>query len=153
MMRILSLLFILIVSFSVVAADKELDKQLRLAAMIDDDQHLEQLLAQGADVNSANKFGKTALMFAVENGNLLTVSILLARGADVNIKTVASCTALTFAAENGEIEITSVLLERGADLSVRTRAGWNSLMVASRYGQTEIVKQLLFKNANPDETD
>ncbi|HIE53972.1 MAG TPA: ankyrin repeat domain-containing protein, partial [Chromatiaceae bacterium] len=113
---------------AVLAADKaELGRELRLAAAIDDVETMEKLLDQGADVNAANKYGKTALMMAAENGNLAAVSLLLARGADVNRKTVADCTALTLAAENGEPEVTALLIERGADLEARTRAGTTPL--------------------------
>lgn len=93
----------------------DMNKELRLAASIGDDEAVAKLLDAGADVNAANKFNKTALMMAVENDNLETVALLLARGADVNARTVANCTALTFAAENGHSGITALLIERGAN--------------------------------------
>ena len=79
-----SLLFTLLAfSLTVVADDSErLNRDLRIAASIDDDEAIARLLDAGADVNAANQFGKTALMNAVENGNILTTSMLLARGAD-----------------------------------------------------------------------
>ncbi|WP_295392588.1 ankyrin repeat domain-containing protein, partial [Thiolapillus sp.] len=118
---------LLLVSFHTLAGDAELNKELRLSAIVDDVESIEKLLAKGADVNSANKYGKTALMMAAENWNLAAASVLLAHGADVNRKTVASCTALTLAAENDSPEVTALLIERGADLNARTRAGATAL--------------------------
>ena len=114
------------------AADTAKDREFRLAAGIGDTYTLSELLDQGVDVNSANQFGKTALMMAVETGSMETVALLLSRGADLNAETVAGCSALTFAAENGHIGISALLLERGADVHDRTRAGWDALMIASR---------------------
>jgi ankyrin repeat protein len=67
-----SLLFTLLtISLSCLAADQaELNRELRNAASVDDDEALVLLLDAGADVDAANQFGKTALMNAVENGNI-----------------------------------------------------------------------------------
>jgi ankyrin repeat protein len=100
----------------------EINQELRWAATIDDAETINQLLDTGASVNAANKFGKTALMNAVESGSILATATLLSMGADVNIETVVGCTALTFAAENGEVEITALLLERGAKLEAQRPA-------------------------------
>jgi hypothetical protein len=69
--------------------EQDAGRDLRIAAMIDDTEAVATLLDQGADVNAASRFGKTALMFAVEGGNLQTAALLLNRGADVNARTVA----------------------------------------------------------------
>jgi len=87
---IISLTAVCCVMPSVAIADKtaEINQELRWAASIDDAETITQLLAAGASVNAANKFGKTALMNAAENGNIVATSTLLSMGADVNIKTV-----------------------------------------------------------------
>ena len=98
----------------VFAQDAKLGKDLREYAAVGDTDKIMQLLNRGVDVNTANRFGKSALMVATEEGNMETVVLLLSRGADVNGRTVAGCTALTFAAENGYDAISAMLLERGA---------------------------------------
>ncbi len=112
-------------------------------AAVGDTNSVRELIDSGVDVDVQNRFGKTALMLAVETNSMETVVMLLARGADVNKRTVAGCTALTFAAENGHEAITALLLESGADITARTRAGWNALMIASRHGYAQLVDQLL----------
>ncbi|MCU7857885.1 MAG: ankyrin repeat domain-containing protein, partial [Candidatus Thiodiazotropha sp. (ex Lucinoma borealis)] len=95
------------------AGDTQDDKDLRLAANVGDVETMTVLLDKGVPVDSENKFGKNALMMAVENDNFEAVVLLLSRGADVNARTKDGCTALTFAAENGHPALTAMLLERG----------------------------------------
>ena len=78
------LLLCTLLSFSLFASDEEIERELRLAAGIDDVETIARLLDQGADVNSANNVGKTAWMMAIENNNMEATALLLARGADVN---------------------------------------------------------------------
>ena len=101
--RLLCLLFALaFVTGPAFALDREvqaeLNRQLREAATVDDVDTVRKLLGEGADVNGANEFGKTALMRAVESGASKSAYVLLSKGASVNARTTAGCTALTFAA-------------------------------------------------------
>ncbi len=130
---------LLVPAWAGAAEPEDLDKELRLAAMVGDVPAATALIDQGADVNAANQTGKTALMMAAETGDVATIALLLGRGAEVNARTVAGCTALTFAAENGNIGSTALLIERGANVHDRTRAGWDSLMIAARYGIRDMV--------------
>ena len=61
---------LLVVSLSVSGplfadSQKELEREMRVAATVGDDDALINLVERGADVNAANEFGKTALMNAV----------------------------------------------------------------------------------------
>jgi ankyrin repeat protein len=131
-------------------AAEDLNKELRLAAMIGDTETVDALLNAGAEIDSASHFGKTALMMAVESDSLDTVALLLRRGADVNARTVAGCTALTFAAENGHVGLSAMLIEQGANVQERTRVGRDALMIASRYGIAQVVQQLLSIRCGPE---
>lgn len=68
------------------------------------------LLAKGADINERTLDGVTALMFAVEKGNILMARFLLEWGADVNLMDyVGGQTALSRATALGNREMARVL--------------------------------------------
>jgi len=55
------------------------------------------LLAEGADVNYQDQYGRTALFSAAKRGHTEAVRILLTKGAEVNHKSKAGKTALSMA--------------------------------------------------------
>ena len=56
---------------------EDLGRALRDAAYLGDLDEVRSLLAQGADVNAKNSFGKTPLMRAAEQGNTAVAGLLL----------------------------------------------------------------------------
>ena len=77
------------------------EKELMQASMVGDIDTVKALVAKGISANSRGRYGKSALMFAVEEGSDEVVDFLISKGADVNALTTPGCTALTFAAEGG----------------------------------------------------
>ena len=61
------------------------------------------LLENGANLNTQDDKGLTALMMAVKNRQLDTVNLLLQYGADANIRNIYDISAFTLAANNQEI--------------------------------------------------
>eukprot|EP00753_Platysulcus_tardus_P018523 PLAT6895.2.p1 GENE.PLAT6895.2~~PLAT6895.2.p1 ORF type:complete len:384 (-),score=121.08 PLAT6895.2:845-1975(-) len=55
---------------------------------------LTSLLAAGADINQADKQGRTALHHAATHGNLACVAVLLAHGADMRVRTADGALAI-----------------------------------------------------------
>ena len=55
------------------------------------------LLDAGADVNAKDKFGCTALTYAVKGGHIQVVEALLKAGVDINIKNENGLTAIDYA--------------------------------------------------------
>ncbi|XXJ20879.1 ankyrin repeat domain-containing protein [Desulfovibrio caledoniensis] len=108
---------------------------------VDDPDYLEGVLSLGADVEHANPFGKTALMYAVQFGYTESARVLLDHGADVNRVTVplksygepnpfwrlvpysvsSVRSPLVYACEQGNLESVRLLLDHGADRSLRFR--------------------------------
>src|SRR5204863_1612456 len=85
------------------------------AAMID------ALIHAGADPNSANPGGETALMTAARTGKLDAVKLLLDRGAAVNAKeSVRGQTALMWAVLENHPDVVKLLIARGADVNGQT---------------------------------
>src|SRR4029079_9014086 len=76
-------------------------------------------LKAGADVNSRDEYGSTALSRASYRGNKDLVKLLLAQpGIKLDQTNVDGETALMMAAENGHAEIVDMLLKAGADVSL-----------------------------------
>ena len=76
------------------------------------------LLSKGLNLDDRNMgegySGKTALMYAIDKGNINIINTLLNYGANVNIKTKNGNTALMIAEKKGDQEIINLLLKAGA---------------------------------------
>ena len=106
------------------------------------------LLEQGADPDEKDKMGKTALMFAAQNGHMELSIQLLGKGADLEVKDNYGWTALLFATRYRRVDLVSQLLENRANTEARDNDGWTSLMVAASIGNNAIALALLQKGAN-----
>jgi len=113
---------------------------------------VEELLANGADVNAKNKDGWSALMVASLKGHTEIVKALLANSADVNAKDFVGTTALMLASFKGHTETVMVLLAKGADVNANMKGG-TALISASQEGHTEIVKALLANGTDVNAKD
>ena len=91
------------------------------------------LLKAGADVNSHDEYGSTALSWASYKGNKDLVKLLLAQpGIKVDETTVDGETALMVAAHNGHAEIVEILLKAGANVSITDEAGETAITHAQK---------------------
>ena len=93
-----------------------------------------ELLAAGADPDSQNKYGTTALHLVAGNGRVAAIWALLAAGADVNAKNKRGNTALNWAAGNGHVPAIEALLAAGADVHARDKYSGTSLHWAAGNG-------------------
>ena len=107
------------------------------------------LLEAGADVNTQNRSGITALHVAWQNESV--VRLLLDRGADVNARTQLGATPLLVASSaNGTEAVVSLLLEKRADPDAADVRGVTPLIAAAGVGNTAVAKLLLGHGANAD---
>ena len=80
-------------------------RQLREAAEAGDVELLQSLLAEGADVNLSNWYGRSALMAAAQSGDAAVTRLLVEARAHVNVQNKTGWTALMYASCNGHTEV------------------------------------------------
>lgn len=109
-----------------------------------DDEILELLLAEKADVNLNPTNGRwnTALQFASEQGSLNAVKLLLAAGAEVNVTESSTAPPLLLAARHGHIQVFEHLLIAGADVHAKTYRCETLQQVAEESEDAEMVKRV-----------
>jgi hypothetical protein len=91
------------------------------------------LLEAGADVNSRDEYGSTALSWASYRGNKDVVKLLLEQPAiKLDQAGVDGDTALMAAAERGHAEIVEMLLNAGATVSITNEAGETAITRAEK---------------------
>ena len=116
---------------------------------------LQELLAKGADPNSRNTEGSTALQIAVEHGMTDIVNILLENKADPNNVKDGSDPLLLKAGSflPGNTDIAMMLLEHGANPNVKQEDGTTILHLAAMHNKLELVQLALDKGADVDAKD
>jgi len=113
------------------------------------------LIDAGADVNSADPYGVTVLMFSLISGSIQTARQLIEKGTEVNSRDVDGRTALVEAlASENDIppELIASLIERGADVNVRVANGLTPLMIAAS-GSPRLVQMLVEAGADVNARD
>jgi len=122
------------------------------------------LLENGADPDSTDLRGWSALMAACSAGKSEIVKLLLDKGAKVNARTKgfpiilsangsaipSGTTALMAAAYSGRPDIVAMLLEKQALVNAKRDDRWTPLMAACASSSGETVKMLLEAGANGD---
>jgi ankyrin repeat protein len=122
---------------------KLLNKELRAAIFDGAIAKVENLLAQGADVNALKYDGSAALHVAAQEGHVELVRLLVGAGADVNAVMYDGATALLIAAQEGHVEVVRLLLALKANVNLAMfDSGFTALHAAVENGHTEVVRLL-----------
>lgn len=101
-----------------------------------------ELLRLGANVDDADKEGKTAFMHAIVADNRSAMDILLKRKTNINAKDHKGNTPLMYCAKCGDREGIRVLISKGANLFAKNNNGKTALDVADSHnfkGSAEIL--------------
>jgi ankyrin repeat protein len=108
------------------------------------------LLAAGADVDTAQPDGMTALLWAAYHDDMDLAKILLAAGAAPDRANRYGFTPLLFACRNGNAELVAALLAAGSDPHRAEPAGESPLLAAARAGRGGPVRALLAAGVPPE---
>lgn len=136
-------------ALSIAADDQKLSRMVKAA--IDNYGSGKKLeLNSGIDAVDANE--ETALMRAVNKGDVASVKSLLEKGAGVDMTDAQGNTPLMRAAEKGNTTIIEALLRHGANVNAEDTYGMTALSLAVREGRADAVKILLGKKAKIDVT-
>lgn len=104
------------------------------------------LANQKTDVNLANQFGETALMYVALLGDTARAQKLIARGAMINKE---GWTPLHYASTKGHASMVRLLLSKGAQPNDITPLGDTALLLAVQTDSLETVQLLINAGADP----
>lgn len=97
------------------------------------------LLDRGADVQARTETGFTALMFAAQQGDVVSMEKLLSNGARIDDQSPAYGSALTVASASHQEKAALFLLERGADPNIADGNGITPLHYAEARGIGDMI--------------
>ena len=103
---------------------------------------IEQLLSEGAEIESKDSRGRTALITASGNGHTMVTDLLLERGAHIDSQDDQGYSALMTACQNGHVQTTSRLLDEDADTFLKNSEGKTAFDLAMENSNAELL--LLF---------
>jgi ankyrin repeat protein len=118
------------------------------AARHSDGAALRALLDEGANVNTSEADGTTALHWASYRDDVTSADLLIGEGADVDAANDLGATPLWAASQNGSATMVGRLLDAGAEPNAALVSGETPVMVAARSGSVDVVRLLLDSGAD-----
>ncbi|SEG40645.1 ankyrin repeat domain-containing protein [Bosea lathyri] len=108
------------------------------------------LIAAGADLETRDTQGRTALLLAVDGNHVAVAKALLAAGASPNTQAANRDTPWLLAGASGRTEIVAAMIPLKPDLTIRNRYGGNALIPACERAHVETVRLLLTSGIDLD---
>ncbi len=106
-------------------------------------------LKDGADVNTTQADGMTALHWAAQKGDVELAKVLLYASANLKATTrIGGYTPLLIASKNGDAAMIDILTQAGADANAPTMNGTTPLMLAAAAGKRAAVTALIARGAS-----
>ncbi|KAN0070591.1 hypothetical protein V8E54_011460 [Elaphomyces granulatus] len=102
------------------------------------------LFWKGAEVDLADRYGRTALSYAAWNGHVATVKLLFRAGARIDLTDEIGGTPLSYAICNGHDDVVELLLKKGTPDNISKTL----LLSAANKGHEAVVELLLEKGAD-----
>lgn len=126
---------------------------LHLAAMAGNRGLVEELLAEGEDVNGTDHLQRTPLHWASEAGNESIAELLIDKGADVDARDMYADTPLHRAVVMNRGRVVALLVLRGADVNAKDRFGQTPMLYAAYKGNQAVVSLLIESGAGVNARD
>lgn len=104
---------------------------------------IEALIKSGADINSRDGDGVTAITYSAIMGYFDMVDLLLYYGADIEMKSDDGTTPLMAAIWAGYTDIADLLIQNGANMEARDNQGFTPFLIAAQNGDTLVMKILI----------
>ena len=123
-------------------AMEAMNEQLWEAAKGGNLEGVRQARGRGADLNSADEEGDTALHLACRKGHEEVMAFLIGEGAEVNPRNKHLFTPLMYAAIRGHARIVKLLLEAGADATLKSKFGRTARDWARENNHTAVIAEL-----------
>lgn len=119
-----------------------------IAAQNGFDEILEVLILFGANIETPDQIGFSALQWASRESRFDTVRLLAAHGADVNSQGADGLTPLLAAVMGNHFQMVELLLEVGGDIDARDPDGQTALMFTAMSGSVSMLQLLVRNGAN-----
>jgi ankyrin repeat protein len=108
---------------------------------------------QHFDLDKPDDIGRTALIYAAINNNMMVAKILIDHGASLDARDPIGNTALHMAADRGNLDVLRQLLDAKAPIDAQNHQGVTPLMMAANNGRADAVKLLLKYKADTGKED
>lgn len=121
------------------------------AVMSGDVQKIDQLVAEGVDVNSRGKGGMTPLLFSMVGFNKSGLERLMHHGANPNLQTEDKDSYMSFAAQANDADYLKIGLDHGGDPNLQGKMGRTLIFEAAMENNDsvqEVLSLLLDRGAN-----
>ena len=120
-----------------------MDDRLLTAAATGDLAAISAAIADGADVDTRDGHGRTALLVAAQSDQPAAFQALLDAGADVDLQDDRLDNPFLWAGAEGRLDILRLANDAGADPTITNRYGGVAVIPASERGHVEVVRYLL----------
>lgn len=130
-------------------AQKMLENELSKQTMgMIDFENIKSAIEHGADVNTVDKEGWTALIVAVAMPRIDIAEFLIGHGANINVRDNNGEPLLFYAVIEGGTEMTKFLLDKGVDINIKDNLGLTALHKAVFKQNVPMIKFLLEHGAD-----
>jgi CHAT domain-containing protein/Tfp pilus assembly protein PilF len=131
----------------------ELDKELFDAVFASDLDQVRAAVNKGANVDTKDENGWTALHWVVNFNQKELAEFLIKKGAKIDSKDNDNWTPLNYAVYKGHKNISKILIEKGASTNIKDRYGKTPLHQAILNEDMEMVRLLIKNGADVNERD